>query len=235
MGGFPSPRPNVNDKHNFLGIELEAPYPDGYDPMTKIFKEGKFAKNIVVQRQEGEVCCLIPQEDYKPCLKHIMDVRRRLGHYFNSPECVSAGANGCFVDPLWLKNERFKDSWDKFKYFSQPLEERQFEVGDHYGIHVHVDIRHRNKHDVLDRLNDDKAREALGEFRGWWRQQADKGRSTYGCKNTPHNLEREGYHTVEVRLLDANYDFDRTCGYIELILDIVDGHWPKRLKTTKPK
>jgi hypothetical protein len=218
MSGFYSPRPRPNDTKNYLGIEIEGPdWDDMYPEMEQEFKRGPYSKFISSHDCEGEVSILVPQVDYKEVLQYVMRKKRKLGHYVNSKQ---------FNKHNGFNNWDLGSSSDWSKYFHLPLHKRQYEVGPDCGLHVHVDVRHRNRNEVYDILNGDDARRELCQFRAAYRKSSDEywgddNASCYGGLEEDVNLEREGYDTVEVRFLDANFDFDRTCEYIKTILHLI--------------
>jgi hypothetical protein len=198
--------PEDSDPQDYLGIEFEAPVPDGYEALRQALIVSPFEKNFHVHNWEGEAVCLVQQDHYKEALRHLFDVRMDAGHWVGSPKVPIA-----------------RNAFDHnvtYEVFALPLEKRKYEVGASYGLHVHVDLRHRNAEKIHLALSDYGAREALCAFRGPYRTLSDVS-GHYGTKCIPPQKYRKGYNTVEVRYLDANYDWDRTCGFIDTILDIV--------------
>lgn len=97
------------------------------------------------------------------------------------------------------------------------------------GLHVHIDCRHRTMHGVASTLENHHSE--LFEFCA-----EDRVPSRVGFTN----CGREGYKTVEVRCMEANFDLERIACYIGKLVGIVQGvpkvELPKyTLKVVRPR
>lgn len=104
-------------------------------------------------------------------------------------------------------------------------------VDESCGLHVHVDLRNRGGlPNALRGLRKAiiNARADLLTYCAAHRKPG--GVSQYDAESTP--VGREGYQTIEIRCMEANFDFPRICRYIDRILEIVN---PFIVKQSQPE